>query len=1057
MLLANNTREEPLAAFTMGESPEELEENKANGAEPITIPCVMMCLRDVRELFKKFPPSVKTGVMNFEILQGTESEDIAEECLRVQRELYEAAEAGKGWKAIKRTTTSIIKLLDPQNTTAPGSIVAETSSLSENGEMPLPEGNNVVDVRTSREDQPPLLAFVQWATSASSYEICFAPLADFCTARAGASYSGKLVACDPLLADKPLQNAEQLSGAVALLRRGSCPFPEKLKRVQRAGAVAAIVCNDDEEDPDDAFVMSVDHIDTTNATLPAVMISHNGLLRIQSALNGATARILCLAGEAADELLASSGKPVSFISLPLPTPSQVITKDKEVDEDHAVSDAVFDLYVACRDGDHAACQRVLAGVKGKEEVQKLVNAAASSNGLTPLHHACAGGNDNVVELLLKLGAAFDAVDLAMQTPLHVACANGDVKCARLLLRAESSASQVPAELYNIDEEYGGLATKRNIGGGTAMHEAARTGSSECVELLLSANARVERVSDGETDNYIFLGVSAKDLEGNTPLHAACTDAHAECALYLNNGRLVLDRVESPDLRRDLEILYLRHESQNAKQSTMELRKENETVVKRIQGLEEDLATLRSEVDNHAAYKQQMQQLQLQMQMILQLQTSYGKHTSPGINHDKVAYPLLASSVGDATGKNEEELALDAALARDLGKKCLRQSQSVLAAQYFQQSLELMPLPGVNRLLDTARKSQHDEAKEQFPAKTLLGASPLLLGTSSPPNTKMSRAHELREMIRKTNANPQARAMLDNELKKASTISDDAEFTLACRWVEWLVALPWGDPNYGLQNDELYAMKRNEFQQLDAIDARRIDIHKNEAARLIQRTFRERYSVHLQNRVLAASRIQAVVRGKLARKHFKATRHQLVVARGERSVQLVNQQNEIGVITPSDMDYTITVDPGMQKKLPHDYYVDRLLDGRLFSIQQKNCININEDKVVERNQRVLQLVKCVKADSVIPYKSNLDKKETSFFVWTRWGTDLDKVCASTLCGPYEDQQDAQRRFDRIAREEASREDFDKCISPEADTVYESGFDFLRSIVGVGGPRSYVTSA
>ncbi|KAG6583278.1 Transient receptor potential channel pyrexia [Phytophthora cinnamomi] len=54
MLLANNTREEPLAAFTMGKSPEELEQNEKSGAEPITMPCIMMCLRDVRELFQKF-------------------------------------------------------------------------------------------------------------------------------------------------------------------------------------------------------------------------------------------------------------------------------------------------------------------------------------------------------------------------------------------------------------------------------------------------------------------------------------------------------------------------------------------------------------------------------------------------------------------------------------------------------------------------------------------------------------------------------------------------------------------------------------------------------------------------------------------------------------------------------------------------------------------------------------------------------------------------------------------------------------------------------------------
>ncbi|KAF1776311.1 Ankyrin repeat-containing domain [Phytophthora cactorum] len=832
MLLANNTREEPLAAFTMGESSEELEDNKKNGAEPITIPCVMMCLRDVRELFQKFPPSVKNG------------------------------ELSSRFYSVK-TGLSLQRL-----------------------------GHERFDVRD-------LLC----STSG------------FLLGKCWCLYTGRLVACDPLLADKPLINAKELGGAVALMRRGSCSFPEKLERVQRAGAVAAIVCNDDEEDLDAAFVMSVDHIDAANATLPAVMISHNTFLRIQPALNVTTARILCLAGEAADGLLASSQKTVSFRDLLMPSREDQGSSD-------GVPDLVFDLHVACRDGDHAACQRILASVEGKEATRTLVNASCVSTGLTALHQACAGGNDNVVELLLQLGATPDAVDLAMQTPLHVACANTHVECARLLLRAESSAPQVPAVLYNVDEEYGGLPTRRNIGGGTAMHEASRAGSSECVELLLSANARVESATDGATDKYLFLGVSAKDLEGRTPLHLACANVHAECTLYLvaanadvnikdSRGRsplllaceaandpakegdavqiiekliasgavveecdsernsedgedLLLDRIESPDLRRDLEVLYLRHEAQKAKQRSLELGKENEAVNKRIQGLEDELTTLRSQVDRHDAYENQIQQLQLQMQMILQFQTSHGQQSS------SVVTPLLATSLGDANRKSDEELALDAALARDLGKKCLRQSQSVLAEKYFQRSLELMPLPGVHRLLDTARSSTHDGSKDNLAAGASVVVAPYTNGLIVAPSSraKASKMQQLLDMVHKTNATPQARAMLDSELNKLKTLSDDAEFALACRWVEWLVALPWGDPTSGLQNEDLYAMKRNEFQQLDAIDARRIEAHRSQAARTIQRRHP----------------------GKIARLQYEVTRKQLLEARDQETTSFGNQQD-----------------------------------------------------------------------------------------------------------------------------------------------------------------------
>ncbi|KAG2764112.1 hypothetical protein PC129_g4375 [Phytophthora cactorum] len=1097
MLLANNTREEPLAAFTMGESSEELEDNKKNGAEPITIPCVMMCLRDVRELFQKFPPSVKNGELSFEILQREDGVVVAETCLRVQRELYDAAEAGKGWEAIKRTTTSIIKLLEPQNATASGSFAVEAPSVANDGRS---GGQTSVksesDTTTNREQQPPLLAFVQWATSASTYEICFAPLADFCSANAGALYTGRLVACDPLLADKPLINAKELGGAVALMRRGSCSFPEKLERVQRAGAVAAIVCNDDEEDLDAAFVMSVDHIDAANATLPAVMISHNTFLRIQPALNVTTARILCLAGEAADGLLASSQKTVSFRDLLMPSREDQGSSD-------GVPDLVFDLHVACRDGDHAACQRILASVEGKEATRTLVNTSCVSTGLTALHQACAGGNDNVVELLLQLGATPDAVDLAMQTPLHVACANTHVECARLLLRAESSAPQVPAVLYNVDEEYGGLPTRQNIGGGTAMHEASRAGSSECVELLLSANARVESATDGATDKYLFLGVSAKDLEGRTPLHLACANVHAECTLYLvaanadvnikdSRGRsplllaceaandpakegdavqiiekliasgavveecdsernsedgedLLLDRIESPDLRRDLEVLYLRHEAQKAKQRSLELGKEIEAVNKRIQGLEDELTTLRSQVDRHDAYENQIQQLQLQMQMILQFQTSHGQQSS------SVVTPLLATSLGDANRKSDEELALDAALARDLGKKCLRQSQSVLAEKYFQRSLELMPLPGVHRLLDTARSSTHDGSKDNLAAGAFVVVAPYTNGLIVAPSSraKASKMQQLLDMVHKTNATPQARAMLDSELNKLKTLSDDAEFALACRWVEWLVALPWGDPTSGLQNEDLYAMKRNEFQQLDAIDARRIEAHRSQAARTIQRTFRKCYAVHLRTRTVAAAQIQAVIRGKLARLQYEVTRKQLLEARDQETTSFGNQQDGTEVVTLSKVNYATTIDPCIQRKLPHRYRVDELIVGHLFTPGQQKC----ESKCAEGNTRVLQLIRCAEIDTALPYKSKVDKAQSSLFVWTRWGADLGKMCACSLSGPYENQQDAQRRFDRIAYEEELHSD----ALPEDDTAYESGFSFLKTIVGVGSSKDFTSSA
>ena len=50
-------------------------------------------------------------------------------------------------------------------------------------------------------------------------------------------------AAEPLLADSDLANPAELSAKVAVVRRGGCPFLDKARRVQAAGAVAMVVVN----------------------------------------------------------------------------------------------------------------------------------------------------------------------------------------------------------------------------------------------------------------------------------------------------------------------------------------------------------------------------------------------------------------------------------------------------------------------------------------------------------------------------------------------------------------------------------------------------------------------------------------------------------------------------------------------------------------------------------------------------------------------------------------------------------------------------------------------
>ena len=107
------------------------------------------------------------------------------------------------------------------------------------------------------------------------------------------SWSLKLVAAEPIWAHVPLSNGQvpasskgnddtpamngpvvaspSLQGCAALVSRGRGPFHEKVDRCARAGALAVLVMNDDEERPDAALSMAAPPDYTS--PVPAMMIS----------------------------------------------------------------------------------------------------------------------------------------------------------------------------------------------------------------------------------------------------------------------------------------------------------------------------------------------------------------------------------------------------------------------------------------------------------------------------------------------------------------------------------------------------------------------------------------------------------------------------------------------------------------------------------------------------------------------------------------------------------------------------------------------------------------
>jgi len=82
----------------------------------------------------------------------------------------------------------------------------------------------------------------------------------------------------------------------------------------------------------------------------------------------------------------------------------------------------------------------LAGVQKALDANPDAVKAADKDGATALHHAVAGGNREIVELLLASGAKVNAAKNDGVTALHIAAAIGRTEIAKLLLEKGADRS-----------------------------------------------------------------------------------------------------------------------------------------------------------------------------------------------------------------------------------------------------------------------------------------------------------------------------------------------------------------------------------------------------------------------------------------------------------------------------------------------------------------------------------------------------------------------------------------------------------------------------------------
>ncbi|XP_077002868.1 ankyrin repeat and SOCS box protein 11 isoform X5 [Tamandua tetradactyla] len=119
------------------------------------------------------------------------------------------------------------------------------------------------------------------------------------------------------------------------------------------------------------------------------------------------------------------------------------------------------------------------------------------NRVSSLHEACLGGHVACAKALLENGAHVNGVTVHGATPLFNACCSGSAACVNVLLEFGAKA-QVEAHLAS------------------PIHEAAKRGHRECMEILLASNVNIDQ-------EVPQLG---------TPLYVACTYQRVDCVKKL---------------------------------------------------------------------------------------------------------------------------------------------------------------------------------------------------------------------------------------------------------------------------------------------------------------------------------------------------------------------------------------------------------------------------------------------------------------------------------------------------------------------------------------------
>ncbi|WP_144393068.1 M36 family metallopeptidase [Pleionea sediminis] len=152
-------------------------------------------------------------------------------------------------------------------------------------------GMNNANMSTPADGESPRMQMYMWGQSSSSYQIGSITPGVVGIGQFGPqefNVSGTVVAVIDSVAPESdgcdaLTNAAELSGNIAIIDRGSCNFTDKVRSAQEAGAIAAIIANNDTENPNDVINLGGD---ATDITIPSIMVSYNNGQSIYAEMAG---------------------------------------------------------------------------------------------------------------------------------------------------------------------------------------------------------------------------------------------------------------------------------------------------------------------------------------------------------------------------------------------------------------------------------------------------------------------------------------------------------------------------------------------------------------------------------------------------------------------------------------------------------------------------------------------------------------------------------------------------------------------------------------------------